>query len=274
MDAASTHRQTTCRPERDEQGVWTLHLDRPAASLNALGSRFLHELDAALSQIEADPKATEVIIRSAKPRGFCAGADLNELHAAGSPAEVEAFARLGIRVFSRLSALAIPTTALIHGDCLGGGLELALACRQRVGFSDDVELRIGTPEIRLGLVPGWGAISLLPRLIGLQLALKLLLSGEPVNGSEAVEIGLIDTLIEPVEDFADPKDSSRKAVSWPPTNVAAEHARQRLLDVLAVDIESGLEAGLEAAAQALGETVFSPEGQAALTAFVQKHPPR
>src|SRR5207245_1603485 len=107
-------------------------------------------------------------------------------------AAMEAICRRGLDVFEHLARLPVPAVAIIHGVCLGGGLELALACRQRLALSGEPDVRLGTPEVRLGLIPGWGAIAALPRLIGLSPALRLLLTGEPIGADDARQLGLVD----------------------------------------------------------------------------------
>ena len=134
------------------------------------------------------------MIRSAKPGGFCAGADLKTILACTTAAEVEAFVVRGLAVLDHLSRLAVPTVAVVHGVCLGGGLELALACRRRVALASPAPLQVGTPEVQHGLIPGWGAITQLPRLIGPENALDLLISGRSIGYLQARSLGIVDRL--------------------------------------------------------------------------------
>ena len=181
----------TWRWEHREEAVSTLWFDRPGSSQNSLGPETLDELDAKLAEIANHARTRVLILRSAKPKGFCAGADLKVIHACREPAEAQRFLTRGFEVFDKLARLPLPTIAMIHGVCLGGGLELALACRHRIVL-DHPDTKLGTPEIRLGLIPGWGAITTLPRRIGLRPALPILLRGEPIGAADAVRLELAD----------------------------------------------------------------------------------
>lgn len=258
---------------RGADGGWTLTFDRPDSRQNSLDGAALRELDGLLAAVAGDPGATRLTLASGKPRGFCAGADLRAIAACSSAEEVTTFARLGQAVFERLRALPVPTVALVHGACLGGGLELALACRS-IRVRDDAAvapLSIGTPEVVMGLVPGWGAVGALPRRVGLPAALRLLLDGRPIDAGEAARIGLVD-------------DGRRVtgAIPWPPEGwpaalaeargqvVGDDLARQRVLEVLEADLAGGWEDGLLAAASGLAETAFSPAARAAIAAFLER----
>ena len=141
-----------------------------------------------------DVRVAALVIRSAKPAGFCAGVDLKTILSLQTPAEVEAFVRRGLAVFDHLSALPVPTLAVIHGACLGGGLELALACRRRVALASAAPLQVGMPEVHLGLIPAWGAISQLPRLMGPDDGLNLLITGRSIGYLLARSHGIVDRL--------------------------------------------------------------------------------
>ena len=141
------------RTERDQSGTWTFWFDRPGTTQNSLDSSSLIELDDHLATVAEDSGATRLLLRSTKPKGFFAGADLKELQRFSTAAGVEAFANRGSGILDRLAGLRPPTVAIIHGACLGGGLELAMACTYRVVLCTAT---IGLPEVRLGLVPGWG----------------------------------------------------------------------------------------------------------------------
>ncbi len=168
------------RSERGADGVFTLWFDQPGRSQNVLDPRAFDELETRLAESEADGEVQSLVIRSAKPEGFCAGVDLRTIWSCRGAADVEAFVRRGLAVFERLSGLAVPTVAVIHGACLGAGLELALACRRRIALASAAPLQIGTPEVHLGLIPAWGAIDQLPRLMGPDDGLDFLIS-EPID---------------------------------------------------------------------------------------------
>ena len=173
---------------RDEMAVVTL--DRPEA-LNALSFAVLQELAAALDQA-AGSDARALIVTGAGSRAFCAGADIKEL-TGRALVEQKRGAEFGQAVFARLDRLPILSVAAINGVALGGGLELALACTFRLAAP---AARLGLPEIKLGLIPGYGGTQRLPRLIGEARALELILSGRAVDAQEAERIGLVNRLVD------------------------------------------------------------------------------
>lgn len=177
----------------DEEAVAWLSLDRQGASANSLGRAVMEELDACLARVEqARPRA--VVLCSAKDSGFVAGADITEFDQLTDADQAYALVRSGQRVLDRLEALPCPTVAAVHGFALGGGLELALACRYRVA-ADDGRLALGLPEVMLGIHPGFGGTVRAPRLIGAPAALDLMLTGRTVRGERAMKMGLVDKLV-------------------------------------------------------------------------------
>ncbi|MBB5351034.1 3-hydroxyacyl-CoA dehydrogenase/enoyl-CoA hydratase/3-hydroxybutyryl-CoA epimerase [Haloferula luteola] len=173
-------------------GLATLTLDRQGSSANLLDRATLEELRATLDTLSKDHSVTGLLVRSAKPTIFIAGANLDKLtNASGS--ELAELIDLGHQVFNQLAELAIPTVAAIHGACVGGGLELALACDWRVA-SDSAKTRIGLPETQLGILPAWGGSTRLPRLVGLPTALPLVLSGKLLKATSAQRKGLVDAV--------------------------------------------------------------------------------
>ncbi len=184
------------RLERDAAtGVATLWFDVPRASVNTLSARALADLNTALDTLDREPPKA-LVIRSAKASGFIAGADVDEFRAARGPDDALAIVRRGAQTMDRVAALSYPTLALIKGFCLGGGMELALACRYRVAV-DEPATRLGLPEVMLGILPGWGGIKRLPRLVGAPAALDLLLSGRTVDARAAKKMGLVDEAVPP-----------------------------------------------------------------------------
>lgn len=192
-------RETAWRWERDDEGVWTLWFDQPGKTVNILDRAALDGLDDRLEEVEEDSSVQGVLIRSAKPSGFCAGADLRAFAGAEDGAAIEAYLRRGLEVLDRLMRLGPATAAVLHGACLGGGLELALACRHRVALASGVPLQVGTPEVRLGLIPGWGAIEHLPRLLAPKDALDMLLYGHPIGFLQAKSQGMAGRLVSAEE---------------------------------------------------------------------------
>ncbi|MGD2112665.1 MAG: 3-hydroxyacyl-CoA dehydrogenase NAD-binding domain-containing protein, partial [Gammaproteobacteria bacterium] len=188
MDEAAT--QTHFRIETDADNIVWLHFDKADSGTNVLGTAVLQELDRHIQAIRAQAPRGLVIL-SDKHNGFIAGADIEEFTRIRHEAQALALIHLGQSVFNRLADLDFPTVALIHGFCLGGGTELALACRYRVA-RDDPGTRLGLPEVRLGIHPGFGGSVRLTPLIGGVKAMDLMLSGRSVDGRQARRIGLVD----------------------------------------------------------------------------------
>jgi len=185
------HWQADQRPD----GIVVLTLDRADAPVNAISQSVLDELEQIVERIAIErPKA--VIVRSGKSGGFAPGADVKEFQSFDARGTVEDVLRRGQRIYQKLASLPVPTVAAIHGHCLGGGAELALACAHRVA-SNASDTRIGLPEIKLGIYPGWGGSVRLPRLVGAQTAMDLMLSGRAVSAKAALAMGLVDRLAEP-----------------------------------------------------------------------------
>ena len=177
----------------DADGIGWLGADRAGASTNTLSRAVMAALDARLAQIERAPPRG-VVVYSAKPNGFVAGADISEFTGLATREQAFELIRAGQGVLDRLERLPCPTVAAIHGFALGGGLELALACRYRVAAEED-KLSLGLPEVQLGLHPGFGGTVRAPRLIGARAALDLMLTGKPVRARRALELGLVDRLV-------------------------------------------------------------------------------
>ena len=180
------------RWEKDRDGLAWLTFDKQGESANTFSRQALEELGAALSAIRLDnPKG--LVIRSAKD-SFIAGADVNEFVRFKSPEEAMSFVKLGWDVFQELASLPFPATAMINGYCMGGGLELSLACKYRVAL-DDPKTRIAFPEVMLGIVPAWHGVQWLPKLIGPAQAFPLLLTGKTVDAKRARRMGLVDQAV-------------------------------------------------------------------------------
>jgi len=173
-------------------GVLVLRMDRAGSSVNALSRTLLDELDGMLERIAIERPAA-VVIHSGKPGGFAVGADLKEFESYDRKGTVREEIEHGQRVFERLARLPMPTVAAIHGACMGGGTELALACRMRIAARAP-ETRIALPEVQLGIHPGWGGSARLPRLIGAPKALAMMLTGRAASAERALAEGLVDRL--------------------------------------------------------------------------------
>lgn len=245
-------------------GVDVLTLDRPEA-LNALSFAVLREIEARVTEVEqgiGEGEVRALLVTGAGGRAFCAGADVKELMGR-TPLEHRRGLRFGQLLFERIADLPVPSIAVIDGFALGGGLELAMACTFRVATG---AARMGLPEIKLGLVPGYGGTQRLPRLVGEANALDLVMTGRMVKAEEGRSMGLVHRIVEgdPVEaglSFA----AELTGYSLPALRLAREAVR-RALDL---PIREGLE--VEADVGALSyQTGDAAEG---MNAFVEKRAP-
>jgi 3-hydroxyacyl-CoA dehydrogenase/enoyl-CoA hydratase/3-hydroxybutyryl-CoA epimerase len=179
----------------DDQHIAWLGIDRANERVNSMSHEVLDELNSVLHDISKLSQLKGLIIFSAKEKGFIAGADIRVLADLNSPEQALEFLRKGQTVLARLEALTIPTVALIDGFCMGGGLELALACNYRVATDADQTV-LALPEILLGFHPGWGGMVRLPRLIGGFRALsQVILTGTPVRAAKAKALGIVDDVV-------------------------------------------------------------------------------
>lgn len=180
------------RLARDADGIAWLLFDREGASANTLSADVIEELDSVLDAVERDrPRA--LVIRSAKPSGFIAGADVNAFRGASDPQQVEMEIARAHRVTDRLENLGMPTVAVVHGFCLGGGFEIALACKHRIAIDD---ARFGFPEVMLGLHPGLGGTVRFTRLINPVPAMTLMLTGRTIDARRAKSLGAVDAVTQ------------------------------------------------------------------------------
>lgn len=181
--------------EEDHQQILWLGLDRAGERVNSFSDEVLDELNGVLQEIAKIPHARGLVIHSLKKKGFIAGADIHTLSKLDSPERAIDFIRKGQAVFARLEHLSIPTVAIIDGFCLGGGMELALACDYRIATDED-DTCLGLPEILLGFHPGWGGTVRLPRLIGGLSALsEFMLTGKSVRAARAKALGVVDDVV-------------------------------------------------------------------------------
>ena len=177
---------------RDADGVAWLLFDREGAGANTLSADLIEELDKVLAELEAQRPAG-LVIRSAKKSGFIAGADVNEFRGATDARAVETEIGRAHAVIDRLEALRVPTVAVIHGFCLGGGLEVALACQSRIAIDD---ARFGFPEVMLGLHPGLGGTARFTQLVNPMQAMTLMLTGRTIDARKAKSLGLVDAVTQ------------------------------------------------------------------------------
>jgi 3-hydroxyacyl-CoA dehydrogenase/enoyl-CoA hydratase/3-hydroxybutyryl-CoA epimerase len=183
--------------EIDADRVAVLSLDKAGSSANVLSSDVLLQLNSRLEEVaRAAPRA--LIVASAKKSGFVAGADIKEFTGLENPEQAYVLIRQGQQVLERLEALPFPTVAAINGFALGGGLELALACRYRVA-TNDPKVSLGVPEVQLGIHPGFGGTVRLVRVVGVRQAMEMMLTGRPVKADKALRIGLVDRVVAPAD---------------------------------------------------------------------------
>jgi 3-hydroxyacyl-CoA dehydrogenase/enoyl-CoA hydratase/3-hydroxybutyryl-CoA epimerase len=208
-------------------GVATLVLDVAGRSVNVFTRQVFADLATALDRVAADSSLKLLLIRSGKESGFLAGADLQEFARIAGPEDATALSALGQGLFDKLAQLRLPTVAMISGPCLGGGLEFALACDYRVVIAHP-KTQLGLPEVELGLLPGWGGTQRLPRVVGLERALHMILGGKRLDADEALQWGLADALQETAAD--EPPDFLAAPVKRPKTKLPLRTWRQWLLE--------------------------------------------
>lgn len=215
-----------------EEGIATLSINRPKA-LNALNSATLKELSAALEEMERDTEVKALIITGAGDRAFVAGADIGEMVNYGG-LEGESFAYLGQRVMLVVERFPKPVIAAINGFALGGGCELAMACDIRIA-SD--RLKIGQPEVKLGILPGFGGTQRLTRLVGPGKAKEIIFSAEVYDAAEALRIGLVDKVI-PADKLMEEARKLAKTIASR-GQIAVRLAKDSINHSMDVDMETG-----------------------------------
>ncbi|SHI08850.1 fatty acid oxidation complex subunit alpha FadJ [Ferrimonas marina] len=277
--------------QKDADGIALITMDVPGETMNTLRDSFNDEVRALLAEIGADSEVKGVVLTSGKPDSFIAGADIGMLDACETAEDVEALSRSGHQTLAALSDLSVPVVAAIHGPCLGGGLEVALACDYRVCSNSDKTL-IGLPEVQLGLLPGGGGTQRLPKLVGVAKALDMMLTGRQLRHRQAVKMGVVEeavplsVLVEVAKKWA--LKGKRKKIT--PKLSGAEKALEltsvgrkviydqalkqvekkthgnypapaKIIEAVKVGVEQGGQAGYDTEAQAFAELVMSPESE-------------
>lgn len=212
----TAHKTPCFRAEVDGNGICWLTFDTPDASANVWNADTLDEFDCHIEELHRDNSIRALIIRSAKERVFVAGADLKTVLTAPQE-ELHNLLSLGQDVFTHLESLRIPKIAAIHGACLGGGFEMALACDYRIATDSDAT-RLGLPETQLGLIPAWGGCTRMPRLIGLPRALDLIVRGKTLKAGHAKHLGLVHEVV-PVEHL----EAAARRLALSPTRMKHHH---------------------------------------------------
>lgn len=200
----------------------TLWLDVREQRYNIFTPAVLDQFEQAFQTLAAASGIESLVIRSDKASGFLAGADLHAFTQIRSVAEAEALSARGQKLFNQLAELPIRTYALIHGPCLGGGLELALACDYRLAV-DQPDTLLGLPEVELGLLPAWGGCQRLPRVVGLEQALKMILAARKLNAGESQKVGLVDLIAPPSQ----VSTMLAEALTWGVSQPVGRHKRAR-----------------------------------------------
>ncbi len=213
---------------RQDNGIAHLVIDVVDENVNTLKAEFAEQINAVLADIKADKTITGIVLCSGKQDSFVAGADINMLDACQSREEVVALSRQGQRIFSQLEQLAIPIVAAIDGTCLGGGLELAMACHARV-CTDNPKTALGLPEVQLGLLPGSGGTQRLPKLVGLQKSLDMMLTGKQLRAKQALKAGLVDDVVPSSVLLA---VAEQKAITLGQRGKKSAHRKQGVVDKL------------------------------------------
>jgi 3-hydroxyacyl-CoA dehydrogenase/enoyl-CoA hydratase/3-hydroxybutyryl-CoA epimerase len=281
-------------------GIAIVTFDVPGEPVNTFGPAAIGELKATLDQIRADGQVKAVVLRSGKPDSFVAGADINQFLTFQTAADGEAASRAGHAFLDEVAAFPKPIVVAIHGTCLGLGLELSLACSYRIA-TDHPKTQLGLPEIQLGILPGAGGCSRLPRLIGVRAAFDIILAGKSERAAKALKLGMVDELVpESILEATACAAASRLAQGGRPHRSRPGGAMAWLLDgnplgrrivyrtaraqvlkktgghypaplsaieVVRTSMEDGMRAGLAAEAKAFGELAVSPVSRALVGIF-------
>ena len=248
--------------EVDEHGIACVTVNRPD-KLNALSSAVVGELKDAFERASADAAIRALIITGAGEKAFVAGADINEL-AVLTAMEARDYALRGQHVFRMLETMPKPSVAAVNGFALGGGLELAMACTVRFASEN---AKLGQPEVKLGIIPGYGGTQRLPRLVGRGRALELLLSGEPVTAAEAHRIGLVNAVLPRLELLGYSRAWLGKVLA------NGTLALGLVLDAVNVGLDGGLDAGLRFEASAFGVSAATEDRREGTRAVLEKRRP-
>ncbi|MEG9438120.1 enoyl-CoA hydratase/isomerase family protein [Edaphobacter sp. HDX4] len=246
-----------------EDQIAVVTLNRPQV-LNALNGQVFTDLKEIFAQLEDDPAVRVILLTGAGEKAFAAGADINELAGIGCSLGQDLSHR-GQGVFRQIETCGKPVIALINGYALGGGCELALACTLRLASSS---AEFGQPEVRLGLIPGYGGTQRLPRLIGSSAALKLLLTGQRIDASEALRLRLVDEVVEPAELMARGKELARSILAVAPLAVSA------CIQAVYEGADRGLESALRLESTIFGHLCDTKDKIEGTRAFLEKRPPQ
>ncbi|MCC5810876.1 MAG: fatty acid oxidation complex subunit alpha FadJ [Ectothiorhodospiraceae bacterium] len=276
-----------------DDGIAVITIDIPGESMNVLKAEYMEQANALMDRLEQDKELKGIIYISGKPGSFIAGADIRMLAACETAEEVSALSRGGQEFFNRIERTKVPVVAAVDGVCLGGGLELAMACRGRVATEND-KTKLGLPEVQLGLLPGSGGTQRLPRLVGIPAALDMMLTGKQISADRARKMGLVDDVV-PASILLDaavklvgelsgrrrPKKQKRSLAQRllegtpPGRRLIFDRARKtseskskgnypalpRIIDCVEHGAAKGMKRGLEMEARCFGELAMTPEAR-------------
>lgn len=293
-DVQSEVSKDAFRFEVHSQSVGVIFIDVPDEKVNTLKAEFVEQFLAILQKAQSTSGLKGLVLTSGKKDSFIAGADISMIANCKSKDEASELSRKGHKLFDKLENYPLPIIAAIHGVCLGGGLELALACHARV-CSDDDKTRLGLPEVQLGLLPGSGGTQRLPRLIGIPKALELMLTGRQLKAKQAQKIRLVDVvvpetiLLDVAIEMAKKDKIQRAPIHWQSRLLSSKLLRnkvfssakqtalkktkghypapEKIIQVVKTGMEKGINAGFEAEAKAFGELVMTPESAALRSLF-------
>lgn len=246
----------------DRHAVRWLAINRPD-KLNALNRQVLAALDEAMAAAGRDREVRAVVITGVGDKAFVAGADIAEFSGL-STAQAQELARRGQQLFAAIERFPKPVIAAVNGFALGGGCELAMACHLRVASSS---ARFGQPEVKLGLIPGYGGTQRLPRLVGRGRALQMLLSGGMIDAPTALAWGLVNRVVEPAQLAESVQQLASEILAVSPAAV------RRCLEAVAVGLDLPIERALEVEAALFGLCFGSPDAREGTEAFLAKRSP-
>lgn len=247
---------------REDDTIALVTVNRPRA-MNALNAEAISALTTTFTVLERDPNIKGVILTGAGDRAFIAGADIEEL-AAATPLEAEARARRGQELFTLIETLGKPVVAAVNGVALGGGCEAAMACTFRIAVP---EARFGQPEVKLGLIPGFGGTQRLPRFVGKAAALRMILTGDPISAQEAVSLGLVDEIVASEDLIKQATDLLLSVI------VNAPLAIRFAIDAVNQTGSSSLEAGLTMERRSFALCASTADKAEGTAAFLAKRKP-
>lgn len=245
-----------------KENVTRITINRPKV-LNALNTKTMDELDTALAKIENNKKIRAVIVTGTGDKAFVAGADISEIEILDAP-NGKAFAQRGQAIMNRLAGLGIPVIAAVNGYALGGGCELCLACHIRIASEN---ANFGLPEVKLGVIPGYGGTQRLSRLVGFSMSAQLILTGNIIDAREALRIGLVNRVV-PAEKLQASVDKLVETIL-----TRGPIAVSRALYAINYGLQTDITSGLEIEASLFGDVCGTEDKKEGTRAFLEKRSP-